>query len=334
MALQAFPASAQFASGGAGCTGFEQLSPSSQLTPGKLFASGGIRGKAVGLIQPGGSRASGGSVDVNPGSFSGGGREVVTKDAALRFRFPDGVSGVSFAYEDRGGRVSLRVNGDLYTQSDFAALNGATIGGNTVVVRSRSGGSAQTGFITVQGNVEELIVGGEGLAIDDVCFGCITFEDVPTGISIQQGRLIVTGGYVVEVKRFVTEDGGTLAGQGLGIGDSPVNKLRGGHKGFMGNVQAAPQLVSPADTITFRYQNRGGQIDLRVNGNMKVTSDGLPALDGQTVGGAEVRVQSSPSNAYTGGIVTVVGKINDFAVGGQELFVDDVCICSLEESGP
>jgi hypothetical protein len=74
-------------------------------------------------------------------------------------------------------------------------------------------------------------------------------------------------------------------------------------------------------TITFRHN--GGQVNLVVNGDAATV--GSPgALDGQIVGGATISVVGGDNRP--GGVLRIDGTdISEFAIGGQELAIDDVC---------
>jgi hypothetical protein len=85
--------------------------------------------------------------------------------------------------------------------------------------------------------------------------------------------------------------------------------------------------------VKFDYCDKGGNVNLVID-NMVLNAQDLSELDGKTQSGISISVTSDQNNC---GVVTLSGKFNlfnfqeqqmiSFAIGGQELFVDNICPC-------
>ena len=102
---------------------------------------------------------------------------------------------------------------------------------------------------------------------------------------------------------------------------------------FTNNMTLAVD-ASSLDCVKFDYCDKGGNINLVIDSVVLNVQD-LRELDGKTQGDIKISVTSDQNNC---GVVTLSGKFNpfnfqeqqqmiSFAVGGQELFVDNICPC-------
>jgi hypothetical protein len=76
--------------------------------------------------------------------------------------------------------------------------------------------------------------------------------------------------------------------------------------------------------ITLKFGELGGNNNIKVNDEFQNVGD-LVSLNGTTLGGAGVTVSASQQGSNWFGKLTIDGTINDFSIGGQELWIDDVC---------
>ena len=320
-----------------GCIDLEDITPGTQFRNGDQFSSAGFTIQVDDYETLSGGTITDGTVTVDSSSFtppfSGAGNEAFTSNVTLRVQFNATQSGLTFAYRDSGGDVNLEVNGDLRVVQALDSLDGKTVGGNPVQVRQVSSGTPVTGFLTVRGSVDEIAVGGQEFGVDDICPGCITFEDLATDTSFAQGASVTTGGYTVDLQPFTYASGDTATTGRLTVRNDTLKPFHLGNKAFMNNVVISPQFSSPEDTLSFVYENFGGNLNLRVNGDLRYDLSDFASLNGQTVGGTQVFVNSTPTDpgGYGAGVVTLVGTINDLGIGGQELYVDDICPRSRQD---
>ncbi len=146
----------------------------------------------------------------------------------------------------------------------------------------------------------------------------LDFEDLVPSTVYPNGSSFVTGGVTVNVGDFTFFPSGDSFSGGqsnvLGSGSPGSGQAMG-----MGNVVLDFIFGGPIPSISFKYDDAGGNINLVVNGDLFNAEDFTDA-DGQTVGGASVSVMDTSGT----GMVTITGSISQFAVGGQEFGLDDV----------
>jgi len=95
------------------------------------------------------------------------GKMLYLSEVSVEFAFDGPVLGVGFAFGETGENINLEINGDLQNVPDFADVNGLAIGGCLVTVTDDVG--SYTGTVWIAGQVDQLMVGGHELFIDDVC---------------------------------------------------------------------------------------------------------------------------------------------------------------------
>ena len=120
--------------------------------------------------------------------------------------------------------------------------------------------------------------------------------------------------------------GGTLFGSASvdfaisGIGDAQVLQLS--------NINAVYDLSNLIDVtrVTFEYFDGAGIENLSVNGAALV--DEFENLDGAafSLGGVDVFITRTNTVAFAHGEVILTGNVTDFSVGGQQFYVDNVCV--------
>jgi hypothetical protein len=82
----------------------------------------------------------------------------------------------------------------------------------------------------------------------------------------------------------------------------------------------------PLESLVVHFGEYGGNVNLYINEEFRESND-LIDFDGQVVGGVELTVYDGDEN--TPGKMQLKGEIRFFAVGGQELAIDDVCPLGL-----
>ncbi len=94
------------------------------------------------------------------------------------------------------------------------------------------------------------------------------------------------------------------------------------------NVTLNFDFGRPVEDLRLFFGEYGGNVNLTINGAFNNLDD-FDELDQQMVGGTLVEVGISPTGL---GIMVITGTINSFSIGGQELWIDDICE-SAEPSG-
>jgi len=145
----------------------------------------------------------------------------------------------------------------------------------------------------------------------------VTCDDLTLGSSYIVGDSFTTGGVVVTVQEFVLGGGGTSSGNvsvanGGGAGGS-------GNELMINNVNLNIDFGTTIDGMALMYGDMGGSLNLSVNGDQRVIQD-FSEVQNAVIGGAQVFVVGTGSK---GGLF-VIGLINQFSIGGQELAVDNL----------
>lgn len=147
------------------------------------------------------------------------------------------VSRICFDYGQYGGNINLEVNGQqVYQPTKVDAtppqgIDGATVGGATVSVRSSKVSGGRTGHVVITGDIEQFRVGGQELIIDNVEFGpqgsphaTVGFNNLsPAQSTYLVGDQFRADGVDIEVQPFIYASGTTTSnGEGLYQTASPA----------------------------------------------------------------------------------------------------------------
>ena len=167
---------------------------------------------------------------------------------------------------------------------------------------------------------------------------CIHFDDLVPETEYPVGSTITSAGYELQVRPFQLGDG-TLATDGLAIARNSSEAGGSGHELQIANVNVSLDIsatldVDAVDGIQVRFAELGGNVNLAINGDLR-NAQQFRDFDGMTIGGAVVSVNSS-ANQFNNerGLLVVDGKVSSFAIGGQELFIDEMCPIHNPEGRP
>lgn len=147
----------------------------------------------------------------------------------------------------------------------------------------------------------------------------LDFEDLTLGTSYNVGDTFNTSGVDVVVRPFTFSGGGTTSAGFTQVQD-------GGLAGGSGNELAVNNVLlefqfGSITGLSLGFGEYGGNLNLLINGdfrNFNTFSD----IDGLVIGGVGVSVVNGFGNDI--GALSLTGVINDFAIGGQELWIDNV----------
>ena len=153
---------------------------------------------------------------------------------------------------------------------------------------------------------------------------CISFDGLPTGNTYFVGDTFKDAFAVIEVKPFfflgegVTSDGtATINGGDL---DEISNRTL-----FTGNTNLDFSFTNPLEGLTLEFSDQGGNINMSVNESFVNIGD-LTELDGEVLGGVEIDIINDDT------LLQLSGDVRTFAIGGQELTIDNVCANSTNSS--
>lgn len=151
---------------------------------------------------------------------------------------------------------------------------------------------------------------------------CVTFDDLTPGTHYNVGQTFTSNGVTVAVQAF-TWSNGTVTSTGR------ANILAAARAGGSGvevnanNVNLRFDFGGSSGGLSYLFGEYGGNLNIDVNGDFR-NFDNFSALNNQTVGGVAPSVVNGFGNDR--GRVTLNGAVQSFAVGGQELYLDNVCV--------
>jgi len=251
-------------------------------------------------------------------------------------------SQVTFEYLDYGGTENLQINGSSLLVGDLDTFSGMLVGGVFVDVVTSPYGGGVYGEVTLTGDVQRLRVGGQEFWMDDLCVVRDTGGDecdhlvshaslalgdlwgVPVGtppgtlifaedgIPVRIGQLdagsVITYNYCEVVPPFV----------GVGVGQMmQLNNVT--------NTYETSALGHTVASVHFVFLDQGGIENLQVNGAPRYVGD-LEFAPPNIAPGVTCAVNTWMVPAGLAGEVILTGDVQRLSVGGQEFFIDEVCV--------
>ena len=164
-----------------------------------------------------------------------------------------------------------------------------------------------------------LAVGVTAAAASEVCVG---FGDLPTNGVFRVRTNFVSGTVNCEIERFQWD-----TGQWTSNGYASVESYGFVNLGtelpylWLNNVNVRFDVLVATD-LRLKYGAFGGNQNLRINGAL--TNFGvMQRVNGITLGGVKVSLNAI---SMARGELRAAGIISDFAIGGQEFAIDNICI--------
>lgn len=102
------------------------------------------------------------------------------------------------------------------------------------------------------------------------------------------------------------------------------NKGLAGHTGLdvnLNNITVAFTFPSVPNGLILYYGEYGGNINVEVNGDLKNVQN-FADINGAVIGGVNISITNVVGQK---GVLNLLGTINSFSIGGQELWIDHVC---------
>jgi hypothetical protein len=309
------------------CFMFENLAVGQTFVVGDTFP---VNGGEVLLDEfewsPGNTTADGMATVDNNGMAGGIGHDINSNNINLIFQLdPPLEKGVALRYGEYGGNVNLMVNGDMANVDDFPELDGANLGGVDIIVNDFGSG---LGIIYLIGPIEIFGIGGQELWIDDDCLvklpeTCISFEDFAPDDKWGVGDGFGTWGAEVIFTEFQWSDGTWVD---TGIATITTGNMAGGTGQDLNtnNINLTLRFEAPASIVYLRFGEYGGNINVIVNDDLRNFSL-FSEVNNTVIGGAYTMVTNGFGNDT--GSTAFVGQIENLSVGGQELWLDDICYC-------
>jgi hypothetical protein len=154
---------------------------------------------------------------------------------------------------------------------------------------------------------------------------CVEFEPFDLGSTFPTGSSFAEAGFTMTMRPFVFSSGEPTSA-GFGQIDSGGQAGGAGQDLRLNNANVAFDWGRTVNRVSCRVGEYGGNINLEVNGESWNFQD-FSALPGSTLGGVAVTASVDDVTAPNGerGSIDLTGPIDSFSVGGQELWIDDVC---------
>ncbi|MBN1419949.1 MAG: hypothetical protein JXP34_14305 [Planctomycetes bacterium] len=159
--------------------------------------------------------------------------------------------------------------------------------------------------------------------------GCvpIDFEDLPIGTEIPCGTAFVTNGVLARTREYFFGPGGcvnpTAGGIALISGDGRA--CRKEQELWISNVNVELDYAGPIGGLELYYGEWGGTVNFMVNGSC-LSRENFADLP-PSLGGVAIEVEDFGEPGQGCGRLVLTGVIHAFAIGGQELAIDDIsCI--------
>jgi len=155
--------------------------------------------------------------------------------------------------------------------------------------------------------------------------GCVVFDQLALGSIYTPGAAFVEGAVVMRVGPFQWSSG---IYTWSGYSEVDANGMAGGSGQDLrlNNATVSFDFGGPVTTIKCAVGEYGGNINLEANGQVW-NFDDFSTLPGPSLGAVSVTSTVTSTTFLTGeiGTIELAGVITSFSIGGQELWIDDVC---------
>lgn len=258
------------------------------------------------------------------------GQDLDLNNITMRFRFDQCVEKLALSFGDHGGNENLEINGAFKNVISLQELGSVPLGGVLVhVIDSGMGdGVGRLELISDPSPIQTVALGGQELWVDHVCLEecreglvtCVDFESLVAATVYHVGDTFVDFGVQMAVEPFQwgnktwTVDGEVVVETSQGAGHL-------GQDLFVNNANVRVLIEQCVDRVTLRFGGAGGNVNLEVNGtlaNVPGFSDAAGML-----GGVSVEVIDLGNGK---GRMELNGPINSLSLGGQELWIDHICL--------
>jgi hypothetical protein len=166
------------------------------------------------------------------------------------------------------------------------------------------------------GGKDPVTSGGGGGTPTTVTLG---LEDLTLDQQINVGSQYTTNGINVVVERFQWSNL-TWTTSGWANVENQQHSGGTGQDIWTNNVNLNFRLPYPVSAIDFKCRDFGGNCNITINSDFRNVED-LNVLNGQTIDGVRVTITGAAGSPL---VVSLVGNLTAFKVGGQEFAVDDV----------
>jgi LysM repeat protein len=150
---------------------------------------------------------------------------------------------------------------------------------------------------------------------------CAEFEDLNSGSVYKAGERFITSNTIITVGQYVWGNGTPTAD---GYAAVAAQRAAGGFGNEMqvNNVNLNFMFDVPSNNVSLLFGEYGGNLNMNINGEFLNFAD-FADVNGRVIGGVNVSVLNGLGNDK--GFLQLSGAVKTFALGGQELWIDNVC---------
>jgi len=157
----------------------------------------------------------------------------------------------------------------------------------------------------------------------------LDFEDLVLGTEYHVGDTFTTAGVPITGEAFWPSVGDPVAGGFArvvddGMADGAGNELA------VNNINLSFDFGGPIAGLSLQYGEYGGNLNININGDF-VNFGNFTDIDNTTIGGTAIFTQDSGAAGNSSGALFVIGTIDSFAIGGQELWIDNMVTSCVPE---
>ncbi|OQY20120.1 MAG: hypothetical protein B6I35_10795 [Anaerolineaceae bacterium 4572_32.2] len=144
-------------------------------------------------------------------------------------------------------------------------------------------------------------------------YPCVDFNDLPVDSSYYDETFTSRG------TDITVRDGSVVVGDNGNAGGT-------GNELDISYATLDFDFDGPISGLTLRFDEGSGSYTIQINGALE-SFNAFAELDGRTIGGATASVSGATDEFgyYHPGVLQLDGTINSFVIGGDYLYVDDVC---------
>lgn len=149
---------------------------------------------------------------------------------------------------------------------------------------------------------------------------CINFEGLVVGSKYYFGNVLWESATKMTLKEFYWSNGTPTTNGHLTVD----NKQLAGHTGLdvnLNNITVEFTFPSIPTALILFYGEYGGNINVEINGDLR-NVENFADINATIIGGVNVTITNVVGQK---GVLNLLGTINSFSIGGQELWIDHVC---------
>jgi hypothetical protein len=162
--------------------------------------------------------------------------------------------------------------------------------------------------------------GAAGLSAEQET-ACVDFESLTLGTIYHVGDVFMDAGVTITGTTFIAGGGIPIT---TGFAEVEDGGLAGGaaHELEVNNINLVFGFPAPLSGLSLHFGEYGGNLNININGSFQNFAN-FSNINGMTIGGVHVSVTNGLGNDK--GVLILTGTIQTFSLGGQELWIDQLC---------